>query len=153
MAGNNPSQHNNAPPINIKHSINNPISHHHPLISDFPFDSSRYHSSYTHKPHLQWLEVKESLQAASRLEVRLALMAARSNKATQARPVFRLVLLLHHHSAFSLYFTGFAYRIDISLHAHPTPPKSRHIWPLRPRILRYDHQCILEVIARTVGST
>jgi hypothetical protein len=122
-----PSADNNAPPINIKHSINTPISHHRPFISDFPFDPSRYNSFNIHKPHLQWQEVKESHQAASRLEARLALMAARSNKATQAKPVFRLVLLLHHHSAFSTCFIHFAHRIGISPHARPAPPESRHI--------------------------
>ncbi len=153
MAGNISCADNNAPPINIKHSIINPISRPHSLISDFPVGSSRYDLSHTHKPYLQWLEVKESLRAASHPEARLALMAARSNKATRARPVFRLVLLVHYHCAFSLCFTCFAHRIGISLHAHPTPPKSRHIRSLLPRILRYDHLYILGVIARTGRST
>jgi hypothetical protein len=114
MAGNISFADNNAPPINIKHSINTPISRHRTFISDFPFDSSRYNPSYVHKLHLQCLEVKESHQAGSPREARLVLMAARSNKATQARPVFRLVILFHDHYAFSLRFTGFAHRIDIS---------------------------------------
>jgi hypothetical protein len=153
MAGNITFADNNAPPINIKHSINTPISRPRPFISDFSFDSSRYNSSYTHKSHLQWLEVKESLQAASRPEARLALMAARSNKATQAKPAFRLVILLHIHSAFSLCFTGFAHRIGMSPHTRRTPPKSRHIWSLRSVILQYNELHILEVIARMAGST
>src|SRR5271156_494760 len=100
MAGNISFADNNAPPINIKHSINTSISRHHPFISDFPFDSSRYIPFYAHNPHLQCLEEKESRQAASRPEARLALMAARSNKATQARPVCRLVKLFHDHCTF-----------------------------------------------------
>jgi hypothetical protein len=144
---------NNAPPINIKHSINTLISRHRTFISDFPFDSSRYNTSYTHKSYLQWLEVKESHQAASLPEARLALMAARSNKATQARPVFRLAILLHEYSAFSLCFTGFAHRIGISSYPHPTPLKSRHMWSLMSMIRRNNKLHILEVIAGIVRST
>ena len=83
----------------------------------------------------------------------MALMAARSNKATQARPVFRLVPLLHHHSTLSLGFNGFAHRFETSHHTRSTPLKSRHIWSLRSVILRNNKLHVLKVIAGRAGST
>lgn len=88
---------------------------HRQFTSDILVDSSRSNSFYIHNPRLQCLEAKESRQAASRLEARLALMAARSNRATQARPVFRSVTHLHDHGLFSLCFAGFAHRFGIHL--------------------------------------